>query len=102
MNEKPSSISKLAVIQLTTTTIMKTNKQIINDFLLQVTDKLSPKKTLILNFTTPSILNFDISGATEIKMKMSLLKLTKSNLNSLLGTFLLSVADSVSRHRIKT
>ena len=46
---------------------MNASKQIINNFLVQVTKKLLPKNTLILNFTAPNVLSIEINGATEIK-----------------------------------
>ena len=46
---------------------MKSSRQIISEFLIQLTDNLPSSKTLILNFTKPSILEIKISGSTEIK-----------------------------------
>ena len=46
---------------------MKSSKQIINEFLLQLTNKLPKAKTLILNFTKPSILELKIIGSKEIQ-----------------------------------
>lgn len=64
---------------------MNASKQIINNFLIQVTKNLLPKNTLILNFTTLKVLYLNIDEALTIGTEADFSYLNGKNFELILG-----------------
>ena len=64
---------------------MNSSKQTVNDFLLRMTESLSPSKVLILNFSTLNLLNIKVSGATEIKNESDFVLLADKKFDLIIG-----------------
>lgn len=64
---------------------MKTSRQIISEFLLQLTNNLQNTNTLILNFSKPKILELNIPNSTEIFIENDFENLQNKQFDLIIG-----------------